>query len=137
MKQTWKTESSLMGDRCLYSMSIKTVNINSSNLLKDKWLSNPAVNPAVTFLRKLFTVFGVQNIEIFMKIDRCYRFWSLLKWKDQFISVKRVRGDVSLENEINIFPTEEQVHIHRYNWRLLYNPCTVVLVSVLCMGKEM
>lgn len=109
MKKTWKFES-LKEDRCLYSMSIKTVNIDSCSLLKDKWLSNPAVNTAVTFLRKLFTVCGVQNIEIFMKIDRCYHFWSLLKWKDQFISVKRVRGDVSLENEINILSA---VHIQR------------------------
>ena len=102
-----------MVDVCiLWTLTLLTSIVG--NLLKDKWLSNPAVNPAVTFLRKLFTVSGNQNTEIFMKTDRCYQFWSLLKEQDQFISVKRVRGDVSLENEVNIVPIKEQVHIQRY-----------------------
>lgn len=59
MKQTRKYETSLMGDRCFYSTGIKTVNFSSGYLLKDKWLSYPAVNPTVTFLRKFCKVSGV------------------------------------------------------------------------------
>lgn len=67
------SEASLIGDVCILWALILLTSV-VGNLLKDKWLSNPAVNPTVTFLRKLFTVSGIQNTEIFMKTDRCYHF---------------------------------------------------------------
>lgn len=50
----------LKGNRCLYSALTQLTSI-VRNLLKDVWLSDPVVNPTVTFPRKLFTVSGIQN----------------------------------------------------------------------------
>lgn len=54
------SEASVVGDvYILWALILLTSIVG--NLLKDKWLSNSAVNPTVTFLRKLFTVSGIQN----------------------------------------------------------------------------